>query len=155
MKISTICFPVRGADVLLSKKKRGFGVGYLNGYGGKQQDGDATVEDAAIRELQEEGGVDASTGDLEKVAVIDFFRGKEQIFECHIYFLNEWQGEFQETEEMAKPEAYPISNIPYDQMWHADRVWLPIVFSGQKIRARSYYNEDMSEQVHFEHEPLN
>ena len=40
-------------SVLLGMKKRGFGVGKWNGFGGKVENGE-TVFDGAMRELQEE-----------------------------------------------------------------------------------------------------
>lgn len=154
MKMSTICFLVRDNHIFLANKRRGFGAGFLNGYGGKKQPEDRSIEYTAVRELAEEGGVITSPEKLEKVAVIDFFEGETHIFECHIFFCRDWQGEFVETEEMEAPTPHDISNPPYERMWDADRVWLPLVCSGQKIRARSYYNEGMTEQVKFEHEPL-
>ncbi|KKU93951.1 MAG: NUDIX hydrolase [Candidatus Jorgensenbacteria bacterium GW2011_GWA1_48_13] len=154
MEISTICFPVRDSRVFLSNKKRGFGKGYLNGYGGKKKPGDTTVENTAVREMNEEGGVTTSPEGLEKVAVIDFFEGDTHLFECYIFFCRNWRGEFRETEEMAAPEPYDIGNPPYDRMWAADRDWLPLVFSGQKIRGRYYYNQGMTKQDRFEYEPL-
>ncbi|MCX6812934.1 MAG: NUDIX domain-containing protein [Candidatus Azambacteria bacterium] len=154
MKISTICFLVQDNQIFLSNKKIGFGVGYLNGYGGKKRPEDATIEDAAIREMKEESGIVATPEDLEKVAVIDFFEGNVQIFECHVFFCHKWKGKFCETKEMAMPRPYDISNLPYDQMWDADKVWLPLVCSGKKIRAKSYYNEGMNRQEKFEYEPL-
>jgi 8-oxo-dGTP diphosphatase len=152
MKISTICYPVIAQSVYLANKKRGFGAGFLNGYGGKKQASDPSIEAAAIREMKEEGGVTALR--LERVAVIDFFEGEIQIFECHVFFCTEWRGAFRESEEMALPEAYPRDAMPYDLMWDADRVWLPLIFHGEKIRARSYYNEGMTKQERFEYEPL-
>lgn len=152
--MSTICFPMQDHTVFLAKKKRGFGKGYLNGYGGKRQPIDPTIEDTATRELKEESGVTATLKDLEKVAVIDFFDGDTHIFECHIFFCNIWDGDFRETKEMAAPEKYDINALPYEQMWDADRTWLPLVFSGQKIRAQSYYDNGMKRQERFEYEPL-
>jgi hypothetical protein len=35
MKIATICFLMKGDTVALSMKKKSFGKGFLNGYGGK------------------------------------------------------------------------------------------------------------------------
>ncbi len=154
MKIATIIFPVRGNSVFLANKKQRFGAGFLNGYGGRQEPTDLTIEDTAVRELQEESGIIAEKRDLEKVAIIDFFEVDNQIFECHVFFCRAWTGEFVETEEMAYPEAYPIDELPFDRMWHADRTWLPTVFLGKKIRARSYYDEGMKTQVRFEEEPL-
>lgn len=154
MKVSTICFPVQDGNIFLAYKKRGFGAGFLNGYGGKQQPGDLTIVDAAIREMKEEGGIVASPDDLEKVAVINFFEEDVQIFECHVFFCHNWQGEFHETDEMTAPQLYDILNPPYDHMWDADKVWLPIVCSGKKIRAVSKYNQGMTKQKSFEYEPL-
>ncbi len=49
-KILTLCFFERGDEVLLGMKKRGFGVGLWNGFGGKVEAGEA-VEAAAHVEL--------------------------------------------------------------------------------------------------------
>lgn len=154
MKISTIVFPVRNNQIFLANKKRGFGAGFLNGYGGKQQPEDSTIEHTAVREMEEEGGVVTSPNNLEKVAVINFFEEDAEIFECHVFFCREWKGEFCETEEMGMPQTYPISNPPYDEMWDADRTWLPLVCSGQKIRAISKYYKGMNKQESFEYTEL-
>jgi 8-oxo-dGTP pyrophosphatase MutT (NUDIX family) len=154
MKITTICFSLHEGKIFLSRKKIDFGKGFLNGYGGKQELSDMSIEDAAVRELQEECAITALPNNLEKVAVIDFFEGKVHLFECHIFFCTEWSGEFCESEEMALAQPYDISNPPYAEMWSGDIVWLPLLFSGQKIKARLYYNEGMTKQTKFEHEPL-
>ncbi|MEK7542802.1 MAG: NUDIX domain-containing protein, partial [Patescibacteria group bacterium] len=116
MKITTISFLKSGDSVYLSDKKRGFGTGYLNGYGGKMMEGES-VDGAAIRELREEAGLIASSENLQKVAVIDFFDGDEHIFECHVFFVSKWEGELKESEEMAYPQLYMCANLPYEKMW--------------------------------------
>ena len=103
-------------------------------------------------ELKEEAGVTAQ--ELEKMAVIEFFEEQTPIFECHIFFCRHWQGELSETDEMGVPHPYDINNIPFDQMWHADRTWIPMICARQKIRAKSYYNKGMTRQDHFEYVPL-
>ena len=153
-KVSTICFPVRDNRIYLANKKRGFGMGFLNGYGGKKKQKDKTIEDTAVREMKEESGVAVMPKDLEKVAIIDFFEGAAHIFECHVFFCRDWKGEFTETEEMSKAEPYDIHNPPYARMWDADRIWLPLVCSGKKIRGKSYYNQGMNRQEKFEYELL-
>jgi 8-oxo-dGTP pyrophosphatase MutT (NUDIX family) len=60
MKIATINFPIRDGKVFLSKKKQGFGIGRLNGYGGKIEKGESETE-GAIRELKEEAGISVAT----------------------------------------------------------------------------------------------
>ena len=153
MKLTTLCFLTKNDKVLLSLKKRSFGKGFLNGYGGKVQE-DETPELAVARELSEEARVKVNQHDLEKVAIIDFFDGDNQIFECHVFFAKAWQGNPAESEEMAAPKWFSRKSAPYEQMWKSDREWLPIVFSGKKIRGKAYYKSGMEEMDHFEYTPL-
>ncbi len=154
MKIATLCFPVEDGKVYLSLKKRSFGAGFLLGYGGKMGEGDATVEDAAAREFTEESGAVVNPKTLEKVAIVDFFEEERHLFECHVFFVREWEGELVETEEMAAPELHPFDNLPYDRMWKGDVRWLPLIFSGEKIRAKVTYAKEMNEVKDFEYKPL-
>lgn len=153
MKVSNLCFPIRNGKVYLSEKKRGLGQGYLNGYGGKVNDGE-TVEVAAAREILEESGVVVSPEALQKVGVIDFYEEGEQIFECHIYTFAEWEGEFEESEEKMKPEVYDLESVPLERMFPADRKWVPLIFKGEKIRAKCYYNKGLTEEIEFEYQSL-
>jgi 8-oxo-dGTP diphosphatase/2-hydroxy-dATP diphosphatase len=50
------CHSVSSWRILLGMKKRGFGMGKWNGFGGKVEPAE-TVEDAALRELEEEAGL--------------------------------------------------------------------------------------------------
>ncbi|NTV24106.1 MAG: NUDIX domain-containing protein, partial [Nanoarchaeota archaeon] len=109
MKQATLVYCVQNGSILLGMKKRGFGKGKLNGYGGKAHEGE-NMAAAAIRELQEEANLIASEVNLEKAAEIDFHfidvpeeSGWGQT--VHVYLLKEWKGEPEETEEM-KPEWY-------------------------------------------------
>jgi len=153
MQLSTLSFLTRGDEIYLSGKRRGFGKGYLNGYGGKVATNEV-VEDAAIRELREEAGLTVSAQNLERVGIIDFFEGNKHLFECHLFFVTGWRGEPKESEEMAEPSRYNRNTMPYDNMWGGDRVWLPLIFGGKKIRAKAYYKEGMGELAHFEYEAL-
>lgn len=49
-KLLTLLFVLEPSRVLLGMKKRGFGMGRWNGFGGKVQ-ADESVEDAAIRQV--------------------------------------------------------------------------------------------------------
>ncbi len=68
----TKCYLIEGEKIFLSEKKQGIGIGNLNGFGGKVEDGEE-IEDVTIREVQEEIGVSVSKDHLEKVALIKFF----------------------------------------------------------------------------------
>ena len=153
MKVATICFLVKDNEVALSLKKINFGKGFLNGYGGKVKEGE-TPEIAAVRELSEECGVTANISNLEKVAIIDFFDGEKQLFECHVFFVTEWEGDPVESDEMALPEWFNRESIPYERMWKADQDWLPLIFSGKKVHGKAYYKAGMGGMDRFEYTPL-
>lgn len=132
MKEATLCYLIRNQTVWLAMKKRGFGKGKYNGYGGKLNEGE-TLEQAMIRELQEESGVNA----IEYHKVADnthiFPSAPQNNFHVHVYFITKWSGVPFETEEMA-PELFEYSKIPYEKMWHTDPHWLPDVLNGSKLK---------------------
>lgn len=127
----TLLFLIKDDQILLAMKKRGFGAGRFNGIGGKIEPGE-TVEQAMIRECQEE--IEVTPTNYWKVAEHDFLveGGNAWRMYAHVYFCDKWEGEPNETEEMA-PQWFNRSNIPYDQMWQDDAHWLPQVLEGQKL----------------------
>ena len=141
MKKSTLCFCVRGDQVLLAMKKRGFGSGKWNGYGGKVHNESPKV--AAIRELEEESSLVADEKDLKQVALVHFYFDGNPVFECYVYVTTTWQGEPVETEEM-RPQWYPARNLPFESMWVADVKWVPLILNGEKIEATVNFNNDGS-----------
>jgi mutator protein MutT len=141
LRQATLCFLVRPGELLLAMKKRGFGVGKWNGYGGKLQPGE-TLEQAAQRELTEESGVSVATNDLLRVARLEFYFPHQPNFdqEVHVYLVREWQGEPVETEEM-KPKWFALEHLPYSDMWVDDPLWLPQVLQGKVLEAEFYFND--------------
>ncbi|MCK5321440.1 8-oxo-dGTP diphosphatase [Candidatus Pacearchaeota archaeon] len=118
--------------ILLGLKKKGFGEGKWNGFGGKVEAGE-TINKAARRELFEEAGILA--GELEKVGLINF-RFTEEVEETlEIHFLRALKvyGMPRETEEM-RPEWFNINSIPYDKMWVDDKYWMPSFLEGKKFK---------------------
>src|SRR3989344_6544760 len=71
LKEATVCYLVRGREVLLGMKTDKIGKDCWNGYGGGVESGE-TISEAASRELEEELGVIAKPQHLEKVAVMTF-----------------------------------------------------------------------------------
>lgn len=145
MRNVTLCFLIRDDEICLAMKKRGFGMGKWNGIGGKVEDG-KTIEEAAIRELYEEINVKTNITNLEKIGNIKFYFNDKPDWNqrMHIYFINQWQGDPKESEEMA-PKWYKKNQIPYESMWVDDPHWLPQVLDGKKIEAEFYFNKDGAE----------
>jgi len=148
---ATVCFLVKEDKILLGLKTKKIGKGSWNGYGGGIED-DESPEDAAVRELREEtAGVVATPDDLEKIAIVDFHNTKTDgsVFVCkvHFYLVKNWEGEIKETEEMVNPTWFDKNNLPLDKMMPADKEWLPIALSGQKIIATAYLSPFQQESL--------
>ncbi|XP_049417355.1 oxidized purine nucleoside triphosphate hydrolase isoform X2 [Epinephelus fuscoguttatus] len=95
-KLLTLVLVVQPGRVLLGMKKRGFGVGKWNGFGGKVQPGE-TIESAARRELEEESGLTVDA--LEKIGNIKFeFVGETQLLDVHVFRADDYNGEPTESE---------------------------------------------------------
>lgn len=138
-KILTLCLAVRDGRVLLGMKKRGFGAGRWNGFGGKVEESE-TIEEAARREMREECGVTIET--MEEVGVHEFeFDAKRgEILEVHVFRVDTFAGEPVEMEEM-RPKWFAFADIPYDTMWPDDIHWLPLFLEGKRFRAAFLFGE--------------
>jgi ADP-ribose pyrophosphatase YjhB (NUDIX family) len=136
-QITTLAIIEDGDKALLAMKKRGFGEGWWNGYGGKVQD-DETIELAMVRELHEESGLVAL--EYKERAVIEFFfKGTDLEVEMHVFEVSKYEGELVETEEM-RPEWFLKKDIPFDKMWPADRNWMPLFFDGKNFDGRAVFD---------------
>jgi len=145
MKDTTLILPIRDGQILLGMKKRGFGVGKLNGFGGKLNEGESIVE-AAVRELKEEIGIVAKVENLKKMAELDFyFPHAEEDWDqmVHVFLVEDWEGEPVESEEMGC-EWHDLDKIPFDQMWDDDKFWLPKVLESRVIKGAFHFGEDNS-----------
>jgi 8-oxo-dGTP diphosphatase/2-hydroxy-dATP diphosphatase len=120
-------------------KKRGFGQGRWNGFGGKVIPGES-IETAARREMTEEAGI--FTKNMEKRGVLSFeFEGNPEILEVHIFSISDLEGKPIETEEM-KPKWFRLNEIPYEKMWPDDKFWLPILLNGKKFTGSFYFRDN-------------
>jgi 8-oxo-dGTP diphosphatase / 2-hydroxy-dATP diphosphatase len=138
-KKMTLCFIVEEKSILLALKKRGFGAGRYNGYGGKVQS-EETVLEAMAREMKEESGLVVVKS--EKIGIHEFENTQRpgEVLEVHVFLALEYTGTPKETEEM-KPEWFALDAIPFDIMWPDDRYWFPLMLDGKKFKTRFLFGE--------------
>jgi 8-oxo-dGTP diphosphatase/2-hydroxy-dATP diphosphatase len=137
-KLLTLVIVHQENRVLLGMKKRGFGAGKWNGFGGKLHEGES-LDAAAKRETLEEAMIEVT--DLEKVGVLEFeFVGNSEILETHLYRATEFIGEPSETEEM-RPQWFDADKIPFESMWADDPYWYDLFLAGKKFTAKFLFGE--------------
>jgi ADP-ribose pyrophosphatase YjhB (NUDIX family) len=138
---STLCFLLRDNEILLAMKKRGFAAGKWNGMGGKEKPEDSSIEATAKRETFEE--VVVKPIKMKKVAVLSFHHssvGDGWGQKVTVFLTHNWIGTPTETEEMA-PKWFKVNEIPYENMWEDDILWLPKVLSGKIIEGDFVFDE--------------
>ena len=102
-------------------KKRGFGVGKWNGFGGKVETGES-FEEGAVRELFEECSISCCKDNLIAMGYLVFkLEDIRKIMNVHVYQVWNFDGLPIESDEM-RPEWYMEGEIPYKNMWPDDAV---------------------------------
>jgi 8-oxo-dGTP pyrophosphatase MutT (NUDIX family) len=125
LKRTTLVYPLNDSGVLLGMKKRGFGEGWWNGFGGKLDVGE-TYEEAAVRETIEEVGLHIKN--LLHMANLHFYFDGVLSVVSRAYISTEFTGDPIETEEM-RPMFFAPDQLPYDAMWPADKLWIPKILA--------------------------
>lgn len=140
---ATLVLLVDGHKVALGMKRDKIGKGCWNGPGGGIE-GKETPKKAALRELTEEFGVVAASRDARKVALITFVTHNEDgtLFTCHmhVYVIGVWRGKLRtrESKKIGPPRWFGRARLP-SKLMEADKHWLPLVLSHERLRAIFHY----------------
>lgn len=151
MKQTTLCLCIKGDLVLLGMKKRGFGAGKWNGYGGKVVPPE-TVLSCTVRETAEESGLILEAGSLEQRALVHFYFEEAYVFECSVFVCTDFEGDPVETDEMA-PRWFLKSALPFSEMWIADIRFFPLILQGESVEVTVKFNGDGSEILDYHCKP--
>ena len=132
--------------VLLGMKKRGFGMGKYNGFGGKLEPGE-TMPECASRELHEESGCLVPVEKLQARGRMHFHmlndsgmldkKSGKIIPHLYVYLFSAElkdvaEGDVTESDEM-RPEWFDYASVPLEKMWQDDQYWLPTLLSGSDV----------------------
>lgn len=136
--LATLLFVRRGHELLLIRKKRGLGAGKINAPGGRVEPGE-TTEQAAVREVQEEVGVTPTDVHLRGELRFSFVDG--YTLRCLVYLADGHEGEPRESDE-ALPMWRAVDDLPYDEMWSDDALWLPRMLAGYGFFGRFTFDRE-------------
>lgn len=165
MKIAVLHFITRlrngMRELLLARKKTGeIGIGKVSAPGGKVEPGE-TPRQACTREDYEEVGISIpnNTIDLLEAALLDVFTATgdgpyEHFMRVGVYRGDAFSGEPSETKDMHRPFWSPFSEIPYEDMYPGDDMWMPYVLSGEypPLHFSIYRRDGVCEKI--ESQPL-
>lgn len=138
-KVSTLVLVREGRRLLLGMKKRGFGEGKWNGFGGKVEPGE-TVFEGAMREIQEECSIVPSDLCPAGVLAFDFPDGSCGPILVHVFRATEFTGDVKESEEMT-PKWFDFDEIPFDDMWEDDKYWFPLFLKGEMFTGKFEFRD--------------
>lgn len=149
--VMTLVYVCDNDRCLLGLKKRGFGAGLFNGFGGKVAPGESVV-DCAKRELHEESGISAPASSFMFQGRLDYSFDSGKTLEVHFFSLQwqpQWLHDVVETDEM-RPEWFSMTSPPLERMWEDDKFWVRQWWSSRKFfRLHSHFDSN-NEMVVFE-----
>lgn len=138
-KLMTEAIARRGDKILLGRrKKQGFGQGKWLGLGGKVDEGES-IEQAMIRECQEESGIEVTK--FIKRGVLTFHYINDPIMEVHYYEIKEFDNQPKDSNEM-EVAWVELNKIPYEKMWPNDKYWLPALLDNKDFEGEFYFDNN-------------
>lgn len=149
---ATVLFPLRpgaeGQEVLLARKTAKIGIGLYNGIGGGVENGE-TIDQAAVRETQEEVDIVVEPAHLERCALIYCHnynkRGESFVCKLYVYTAASFSGEpkVQSDSGLRDLAWFAVTRLPLGEMMFGDREWARRVLSGQRLMGEIFYAPGM------------
>jgi len=140
MRIETVLIVHKSSEILLGMKtSEKFGGGKWNGFGGGVEKNE-TIEECAIRETIDEGGITPKL--INKMGEILFkFETNEQDHYVHFFKAMDYDGKLRESNEMIEYNWFNENKLP-DEMWPADKHWFPFFIKNKLFKGDVYFDKD-------------
>ena len=144
---ATLCEIIKDNKILLKKASRGVSKGKWNGLGGKIEKNE-TVLEILIREVKEEAGITIKNPFYH--GKITFFQGnRNKIFGIvYVFSAKDFEGEIRESEE-GELRWFSLDNIPFNEMWKDDYIWLPLVLERKRFEAEFLFDSYMENIIEY------
>lgn len=149
---STICYFLRGPkgdeEIFLGEKVatpkavRRRIAGRLMSYGGDVEQSDTSIKASLIRELGEESGFSVNEKDLEITAEILIRDENGPRLILYYLFTRTWTGSPTHFKDILDPRWFSTQPLP-ENILDADKLVLPILLGGKKIKGSLTYDENM------------
>jgi 8-oxo-dGTP diphosphatase len=137
-ELATLCFVRQELRILMIRKKRGLGAGKINGVGGRLEKGE-TPEAGIVREAQEELGITLSDASRRGELHFQFLDGYSLF--CTVFVASCFDGTPIESSE-AIPLWFDLHQLPFDEMWEDDKLWLREALDGKTFRGFFVFDGD-------------
>lgn len=141
-KVGTLVYVFKDNKILLGSKKYGKAKGKLNGYGGKIEVKDGSVKEAALRELDEETGLEVEK--IELHGVLNMKWGERESAKIFLFRAYGLKNEPEESKEMSV-SWFNIDSIPKEMMWESDKYWFDLVLQDRKFVANLLFDSTDSD----------
>ncbi len=135
---ATLLFVIRDGQILLIHKKRGIGAGKINGPGGHVEP-DETPRECAIREVQEELLI--TPLNVRYAGRLNFQFTDGFSIRGEVFTASDYNGTPTETDE-ATPVWKPVNELPFEEMWADDALWMPLMLSGRQFDGWFIFQKD-------------
>lgn len=130
------------------RKARGlFGEGKWNAPGGKLRLGE-NPSSGAMREMFEETGLRVSR--LRFNGILNFYLGESRELDQTVFLFScaNFTGKPRRGRE-GELMWFSVGQIPYDDMWEDDRLWLPMLLEGKSFIGDFYFTDDYNKLVSY------
>lgn len=158
MSRQTLCYVFQRGDrgqqqVLLGRKKQGFGAGKIMGLGGKVMPGESDAV-GAVREVREEANIAIAPDSASWRATLTFLFPAQPHLNAvvTVFFGQRWTGQVQDSEEIV-PQWFDVDSLPLGQMWDDEGYWLPRVLAGELLAGTITYDDSGTLVTHAELRP--
>nr|WP_256415853.1 MULTISPECIES: NUDIX domain-containing protein [unclassified Frigoribacterium] len=103
------------------------------------------VQEAVVREIAEESGVEVLASDLDRRGdLLYLFPHRESWSQrSTVFVVTAWRGDPAESDELV-PRWFDLDELPLDEMWDDASHWLPGVLAGGRVARTFVFAADLA-----------